>query len=144
MKNLVAFSLIAALGITIGTPATSTAVSIDYTEICERVGGRYDVSPEFLEALIEETNTTADVSKLVTEYIPGYEDRMADLDIDNLNDPSNSIEVSADYLVDLFEKYTDPEKVLAMYLDVDLTDTQINTIVEKSYQLETEHGKHDY
>lgn len=117
-------ALIAALAIFAQHPLGSEAFDIpaEVREAAEKAGERYGICPELLEAIAyEESRFTSDVVSKNGKYIglmqvnpTIHQERVERLGAD-LKDPDGAMEVAADYLTELFQKYEDVGAVLIAY-----------------------------
>lgn len=162
-RVIIGVSAIATVGMLLGMAATARAESADaaiseeYIRYCEDAGGRYNICPELLEAIIEQESGgnpdaigQAGEVGLMQIYPKYHRERMGRLDIYSLYDPEGNILVGADYLSELFREYEDIGTVLMVYngskdaiqrVDrADYTDYALK-IMKCTEQLERMHGK---
>ncbi len=131
--------------------------------MCEEIGGRYGISPELLESIIEqESRGDKDVENggcigLMQVSKKWHVDRMKRLGVTDLHNAYGNILVATDYLMDLFkESYNsgrgdDPYYVLMRYsMKKETADRQYDAgriskyaicVVERAAELERERGK---
>ena len=131
-----ALSVLSVNAVTVGRPASAQ----DYTELCETISADYYICPELVEAIIESSplveNTVGPMHLIESDQ----KDRMSKLNVTDLADPEGNIRVGCDYLLELFEEYGDDYQVLALFTGT--ADTgYINSILDRSYELEKEHQK---
>ena len=162
LKILIAsFLLTASIAVTGSADENKdTYIPPEYVQYCEEIGGKYSLSPEVLEAMIETESSgnpkayNAGCCGLLQVDAGIHRDRMKRLGVTDIYDPYGNILVAADFLVESFEKYGDDfGKILMIYNGTsgakdraarnDFTD-YANRIMERAYELETLHGKHDY
>ena len=134
-----------------------TWIDPSYVKICEEVGARKNISPEFLEAFIEAessgvpTASNGNCKGLMQVYESVHRGRMQKLGVSNLYDPRGNIEVGSDILIELFETYgDDTAKVVMMYngsrdakeraANWNFTD-YANKVLNRAAELERLHGK---
>lgn len=90
-------------------------------QITEKVGQAYDISPEFLQAIawresrfnsdaVNKAGTCFGLMQVSTKWHGHRLEKGEDI-----MDPEVNIRVAAEYLAELFERYTDPDIVLMMY-----------------------------
>ena len=133
-----------------------------YRQYCEDIGYKYHVSPELLEAIIEHEsagqrmayNSAYSCTGLMQINPSAHRDRMRRLGVTDLYNAEQNITVGADYLLELFQTCEgDVYWVLMRYhgerhaRDKALTgnySSYARGIVARAYELEEEHGKHDY
>lgn len=101
--------------------SNSVVIPDDVKEYCEEAGEKYNICPEFLEAMCwRESNCNPNavngsctgimqVSKI------WHGDRMKEVGATDLTDAQDCINTAANYLSELFEKYEDAGTVLAVY-----------------------------
>lgn len=90
-------------------------------KITEDVGSSYDISPEFLQAVIwresrfneKAVNKSGTCFGLMQISIKWHSHRMENGE--NILDPEVNIRIGAEYLSELFNKYKDPALVLMIY-----------------------------
>lgn len=98
-----------------------TWIPVEYQEYCKEIGARYNLSPEFLMAVIEKESSgqpqvyNGNCKGLMQINEPYHRDRMERLGVADIYDPYGNILLGADYLVDLFVMYQDPGTVLMVY-----------------------------
>lgn len=154
-KKLLAALIISTFLAAVPLQAESIDVKYDkrYVEMCERIGGRYHVSPEILEAIIEhESGGDPDAGLDSTKCyglmgVSAYwnRDRMKRLGVTDLHDPEGNILVAADLLLELFEEMEDPYEVLRFYGGYPEGDYRFSEqILQRAWELEVLHGKQDY
>ena len=137
--------------------ATEVSIPDDLKDLAEYWAGQYNLSPELVEAIMyRETRFKTDAvngSNLGVCQINQrwQQDRMNELGVNNLCDPSQNIHVCCDILAEKFEEYEDPAAVLAFYRwgNAAARDTLENGVfyeyaenvlqIAKKYELE--HGK---
>ena len=142
MKNKLVLVMLTACVCFAVSSSQVSAAHCDYTSLYSEIGESYHISPELLEALNDSDNTA--IARSVVNNVPDCADRMQQLGVSDLDDPSSSIEIEASYLFDLFVDYEDIEPVVATYLGVAEDSSEVSKIVAETYMLETEHGKHTY
>lgn len=102
--------------------AEDTWIDGIYQEYCKEIGGRYNICPELLVAMIEResdgkaqiSNSDGDAGLLQVNFKWHY-DRMERLGVTDLYDPYSNILVAADYLAELFRQNEDLYLVLMKY-----------------------------
>ena len=126
----------------------------DLIPTIEKIGGEYGVSPELIEAMIEtESRGLSHVSNgscigLMQVSTRWHADRAARLGVDMTTDAGN-IRTGVDYLMEIAEDSDDLYYVLATYNgQSDAAEGKVNgyaqTIMDRAYELEMVHGKHQY
>ncbi len=125
-------------------------------EISARVGEEFGICPELLQALAwkesryQEEAEAGGCSGLMQVAGRWHQERMGRLGVTDLYDPEGNMKVAADYLAELFARYEDPGMVLMVYNgDSQAAEYQktgelseyAEAVLEKSYQMELEHGK---
>lgn len=135
-----------------------TYINPQYVKYCEEIGKRYHISPWFLVAFIEAESsgqpraTNGKCYGLCQIYVDVHRDRMKKLGVTDIYDPYSNILMSADILVELFERYDSAAWVCmayngssdAMRRDESFNFTDYaNKVLNRSYELETIHGLHD-
>lgn len=125
-------------------------------EIAIRVGKEFDICPETLQAVAwkesryQEKAEAGGCSGLMQVSGQWHQERMDRLGVTDLYDPEGNMRVAADYLAELFARYEDPGMVLmvyngdsraAVYQETGELSEYAEAVLEKSYQLELEHGK---
>mgnify|MGYP002624639905 CR=1 FL=1 len=135
-------------------------IAPEYISYCEQAGEEFGIQPEFLEAFIEAEssgNPNASNGKckgLMQVYESVHRNRMAKMGITNIYDPKSNIRLGASIIRDLFEQYgDDTAKIVMMYNGSsnakyraeswNFTD-YANKVMNRAYELETIHGKHNY
>lgn len=121
------------------------------------ISNQYHLCPEMVMAIIEhESSGQVNVSNgnckgLMQIYEKYHMDRMKKLGVTDLYDPYSNILVGCDYLAELFSEYEDMGTVLMVYNGTknavsrgDAADytTYALGIMERTYELEEIHGKH--
>lgn len=99
-----------------------TWITEEYQEYCVEIGGKYNICPELLIAMIEResngkaraSNSAGDTGLLQVNPRWHYS-RMERLGIVDLYDPYSNITVAADYLAELFKQNDDLYLVLMKY-----------------------------
>lgn len=138
--------------------AKDTYIKQEYVQYCEEIGAQYSISPELLEALIETESSgnameTSDHGAVgLTQVIPKY----SRYSMYELYQPRTSIKAGAEILVEFCEKYGDAGMALVAYncgeysrqfkesLRTGELTGYANKILDRAYELERIHGKHDY
>lgn len=136
-----------------------TWISDEYVSYIEEISAEYGICPELIEAIVEHessgqaTATNGNCKGLMQIYEKYHTDRMKRLGVTDLYDPYGNILVGVDYLAELAMKYQDIGTVLMSYNGSsnavsrgesgDYTEYALS-IMERSYELEELHGKHDY
>lgn len=148
------------LAVTSTAEGNDTYIPPEYVQYCEEIGARYPLSPEVLEAMIETESSgnprayNSGCCGLLQVDANLHKDRMARLGVTDIYDPYGNILVGADLLVELFETYGDDFGLcLLRYngsrdaedkaLRNEFTD-YANKIMERAYELEDIHGRHNY
>lgn len=125
-------------------------------ELSDRVGTEFGICPETLQAIAwqesryQEEAEAGGCSGLMQVSKRWHRKRMERLGVTDLYDPEGNMRVAADYLSELADRYEDIGMVLMIYNGDsqvaeyretgELSDYAV-AILEKSYQLEQEHGK---
>lgn len=126
---------------------------------CNKYGEQYGICAELLESICYQESHYIPTATDATESCYGlmqiqkisHRERMNDLNVNDLYDIDGNIHVAADYLAELFERYEDVGTVLMVYhgeKDAVLKSERgylskyAKEILERSYELEEEHGKH--
>lgn len=133
-----------------------------YQKYCQDIGYKYSVSPELIEAIIEhESSGKANAYNgrygcygLMQINKSVHSDRMKKLGVTDLYNAKQNITVGADILLELFEKCDgDIYWVLMRYhgernakakAESGQYSTYAKSIVNRAYELEGAHGKHNY
>lgn len=128
----------------------------DFTEYIETVCEGYNICPELIEAVIEresgwdpkaESGGCIGLMQISQKW---HKDRMERLGAKDLKNPYDNILVGVDYLAELFEKHEDVGWVLMTYNGDSRANRYLETgklseyaewILERSAELEREHGK---
>lgn len=128
----------------------------DFTEYIETVCEGYNICPELIEAVIEresgwdpkaENGGCIGLMQISQKW---HKDRMERLGAKDLKNPYDNILVGVDYLAELFEKHEDVGWVLMTYNGDSRANRYLETgklseyaewILERSAELEREHGK---
>lgn len=125
-------------------------------ELSDRVGEEFGICPELLQAVAwqesryQEEAEAGGCSGLMQVSGRWHRARMERLGVADLHDPEGCMRVAADYLAELAGQYEDIGMALMVYNgDSQASEYQktgelseyAEAILEKSYQLETEHGK---
>lgn len=150
-----ALGLAACLGTGISSSAkpNDTYIPASQQIICEKVGEKYSICPELLEAMIErESSGQPNVSNgpcigLMQVNKKYHTKRMQELGYQNLWDEQANIETGTSLLADLCEKYEDVGVALMAYNGTkhpeertELTE-YAQGILDRSEELERIHGK---
>lgn len=136
-----------------------TQIPVQYRNYCDEIGARYHISPEMLEAIIEQESggqphvENGGCIGLMQVYQKYHYDRMQLLGVADLHRPYENILIATDYLAQLFDEYEDMPMVLMIYngsKDAEYryvtgcyTD-YANQIMRRTQELEYLHGKRDY
>lgn len=125
-------------------------------ELSIRVGEEFCICPETLQAIAwqesryQEEAEAGGCSGLMQISERWHRERMERLGVTDLHDPEGCMRVAADYLAELAAWYEDISMVLmiyngdsqaAEYGETGELSDYAAAILEKSYQLEQEHGK---
>lgn len=126
-------------------------------EICEAVGGMYDICPELLEAMAERESTLRIEAQnsgcygLMQISTYWHTERMERLGVSDIYEPYGNILVAADYLAELFKINQDTYYVLMRYNMATDTAERLYSegnisdyakgIVAREAELERLHGK---
>lgn len=128
----------------------------EVAELSCRVGEEFGVCPELLQAAAwqesryQEDAEAGECSGLMQVSGCWHRERMERLGVADLHDPEGNMRVAADYLAELFARYEDPGMVLMVYNGDSMAKEYQETgelsdyaaaVLEKSWQLEQEHGK---
>ena len=144
------------------TKPYSTNATETYIDYCEEIGGKYNICPELIQAIVEKESNynpnahgSSDDTGLM-QIIPKWNrERMKRLGITNLYDPYQNILCGTDLIAELAEKYGDPYLVLMCYNEGEYGgaikryesgnySNYAVSIMERAAELENAHGKHDY
>ncbi len=158
MKQIRAVIIAAVLALC--TPMTAraeeTCISGTAKEACIEIGESYGICPELLMAIIEheskgeayaENNGCVGLMQLNIKY---YRGRIGKFGITDVYDEYSNILLGTDYLAELFGEYEDPAVVLMIYhgekdsqgkAEQGRISKYANEILERSEELEMEHGK---
>lgn len=124
--------------------------------LCIQYGKENGIAPELLEAICwKESRFQADVVNasgtchgIAQIHRGSHRARMERLGVTDLYDPKENLQVCADYLAELFEKYEDPETVLEFYngdgaaaADPNRTSSYAQKVLNVSNALERVHYK---
>lgn len=126
----------------------------DLIPVIEEISEEYGVSPELVEAMIEtescgiSTVSNGSCYGLMQVSTRWHADRAARLGVDIRSDYGN-IKTGIDYLMELAEDDDDLFYVLATYngqsgASPGRANGYASKILERAYELETVHGKHQY
>lgn len=125
-------------------------------ELSIQVGEEFCICPETLQAIAweesryQEEAEAGGCSGLMQISERWHRERMERLGVTDLHDPEGNMRVAADYLAELAVRYEDIGMVLmiyngdsqaAEYGETGELSDYAAAILEKSYQLEQEHGK---
>lgn len=128
-------------------------IPIEIQEAAKKWGEIYDICPEFLEAMaFKESSYDPAVSNgnclgLMQVNPRWHGDRMERLGVTDIYDIDGNMAVAADYLAELFEKYTDPAVVLMVYNgdsrweEKGYISDYAQAVLDLSADLERKHGK---
>lgn len=125
-----------------------------------KYGEQYGICPELIESICYQESRfdeqALDGSEscygLMQIHRASHKDRISELGVADLYDIDSNIHVATDYLAELFNEYEDVSTVLMVYhgeKDAVLKSERgevsdyAKEILERSYELETLHGKHD-
>lgn len=157
--EVLVFCIALIIGYTVTANEQDTYISEEIKAYCVEIGEEYGVCPELLMAMIEAEssgNTKAengDCKGLMQVSQKWHVDRMERLCVSDLFDPYGNILVATDYLVELFEKHGDLPLVLDIYngnskayehYENGTLSAYAEKIMNRSYELEEVHGKHNY
>ena len=137
-----------------------TETPIEIQIAANKYGAEYGICPELIESICYQESRfdpqALDGSKscygLMQIQKISHRERMNNLSVTDLYDVDSNIHVATDYLAELFEQYEDVGTVLMVYhgeKDAVLKSERgevskyAREILERSYNLESEHGKHD-
>lgn len=142
-----------ALPIRAAEPMEEEAVA----QLAEEIGDMYKICPELLQSIAwKESRYCPEASSkgcvgLMQVAERWHQERMQELEIDNLKDARQNMLVAADYLQELVETYGDPVMVLMVYNGDSRAEDYwegrcgpsgyAEEILELSAQLEARHGK---
>ncbi len=140
-------------------PEEADGIPAEVKEIAEIVGAEFNICPELLEAMaFKESSYKAGVkngscSGLMQINTKIHRDRFIEMgwDSNDWRDPYKNMYVAADYLADLFNEYEDVTLVLYLYngdtknlkryRESGYLSRYVESILEKSAELERLHGK---
>lgn len=157
--EVVVFCIAFLLECTVNATEQETYISEEIQTYCFEIGEEYGVCPELLMAMIEAessgkpTAENGDCKGLLQVSERWHYDRMERLGVSDLFDPYGNILVATDYLVELFEKHGDLPLVLMIYngdskayehYENGTLSAYAEKIMNRSYELEEVHGKHNY
>lgn len=141
------------MGAGIQAQAEECIVPDHILEMSNEIGKEYNICPELLQPIaFQESRFQADAQNggctgLMQVNPAWHEDRMRELGVTDLYDPEQNMEVAADYLQELFEKYEDVGTVLMVYHGESGAVSKIepsqyaDEILTRSAELERLHGK---
>lgn len=124
-------------------------------EIADKYGEEYGICPELILAVCyqesryqtDAVSAGGDCFGIMQIQAKSHTARMKRLGVTNLLDADQCVHVGTDYLAELFEQYEDVGIVLGIYHGEKTAFTKTSNytleILERSYNLETLHGKHD-
>ena len=145
--------LICIVGAGIQAQAEECIVPEHILEMSNEIGKEYNICPELLQSIaFQESRFQADTQNegctgLMQVNPAWHEDRMRELGVTDLYNPEQNMEVAADYLQELFEKYEDVGTVLMVYHGESGAVSKIepsryaDEILTRSAELERAHGK---
>ena len=134
----------------------SEELPAEIEEACEKWGKKYDICPELLESFCyhetrywsEAVNGPCKGSMQIN--VPCHQDRLKKLGVTDIFDYDQNIHVGADLLAELFSEYEDTAAVVMLYhgesnavdkANKNRLSSYCKAILEKSEELEREHGK---
>ena len=141
------------MGAGIQAQAEECIVPEHILEMSNEIGKEYNICPELLQSIaFQESRFEADAQNegctgLMQVNPAWHEDRMRELGVTDLYNPEQNMEVAADYLQELFEKYEDVGTVLMVYHGESGAVSKIepsryaDEILTRSAELERAHGK---
>ena len=141
------------MGAGIQAQAEECIVPDHILEMSNEIGKEYNICPKLLQSIaFQESRFQADAQNggctgLMQVNPAWHEDRMRELGVTDLYDPEQNMEVAADYLQELFEKYEDVGTVLMVYhgeegaVDKVEASQYADEILTRSAELERLHGK---
>lgn len=141
------------MGAGIQAQAEECIVPEHILEMSNEIGKEYNICPELLQSIaFQESRFQADAQNegctgLMQVNPAWHADRMQELGVTDLYDPKQNMEVAADYLQELFEKYEDVGTVLMVYHGESGAVSKIepsryaDEILTRSAELERAHGK---
>ncbi|HJC25383.1 MAG TPA: lytic transglycosylase domain-containing protein [Candidatus Eisenbergiella merdavium] len=150
---IIAVVLFCQAGAGIRVQAEECIVPDSILEISNEIGKEYNICPELLQSIaFQESRFQADAQNggctgLMQVNPAWHGDRMRELSVTDLYDPEQNMEVAADYLRELFERYEDVGTVLMVYHGEAGAVNKIepsqyaDEILERSAALERLHGK---
>ena len=127
---------------------------------CNKYGELYGICPELLESICYQESRFDEQALDITGSCYGlmqiqkisHRKRMDDLGVTDLYDIDSNVHVATDYLSELFEQYEDVATVLMVYhgeknavrrSQQGIVSQYAKEVLERSYELEELHGKHD-
>ena len=133
-----------------------TPVEIQFA--CDKYGEEYNICPELLEAICwkesryqeDIIDNTGSCYGLMQIQAKSHSKRIARLGVTDLYDIDSNVQVGADYLAELFEKYEDAGLVLMVYhgeqgavrkAESGNISSYALDVLKKSEELERIHGK---
>lgn len=137
-----------------------TETPIEIQIAANKYGAEYGICPELIESICYQESRfdpqALDGSQscygLMQIQKISHRERMNNLGVTDLYDVDSNIHVATDYLAELFEQYEDVGTVLMVYhgekdavkkSERGEVSKYAREILERSYYLETLHGKHD-
>ena len=141
------------MGAGIQAQAEECIVPEHILEMSNEIGKEYNICPELLQSIaFQESRFQADAQNegctgLMQVNPAWHEDRMRELGVTDLYNPEQNMEVAADYLQELFEKYEDVGTVPMVYHGESGAVSKIepsryaDEILTRSAELERAHGK---
>ena len=135
-------------------------IPIEIQIACNKYGEEYGICPELLESICYQESrfdesvidiTGSCYGLMQVQKVSHYE-RMKALNADDLLDIDSNVHVATDYLSELFEQYEDVATVLMVYhgeknavrrSQQGIVSQYAKEVLERSYELEELHGKHD-
>ena len=157
--EVLVFCIALIIGYTVTANEQETYISDEIQGYCVEIGEEYGVCAELLMAIIEAESSgnpkaeNGDCKGLMQVSQKWHVDRMERLCVSDLFDPYGNILVATDYLVELFEKHGDLSLVLMIYngdskahehYENGTLSAYAEKIMNRSYELEEVHGKHNY
>lgn len=137
-----------------------TETPIEIQIAANKYGAEYGICPELIESICYQESRFDPQALDGSQTCYGlmqvqkicHRERMNELGVSDLYDVDSNIHVATDYLAELFEQYEDVATVLMVYhgernavknAEGGRVSEYAREILERSYALETAHGKHD-
>ena len=137
-----------------------TETPIEIQIAANKYGAEYGICPELIESICYQESRFDEQALDASQSCYGlmqvqkisHRERMNDLGVTDLYDIDSNVHVATDYLAELFNQYEDVATVLMVYhgernavknAEGGRVSKYAREILERSYYLESIHGKHD-